>query len=752
MSILFVLLIGSAFAELTPVHLTSKVEGNLLRWWDENSVVERYKNMDGINKTLFMTERVFRKGDYASCLGLISNLLKNHPNEATFIKPWILNKQLKCALKIIKKDKRSLLKQGNPDISWFTQVLDSIRARHLNAGTYSKPLKLSWTDAHIELLDLYTKTKHKLAYNVLDKLFDNKNYWENSPKFQSQIYSMVSDLTSQDLNSSVAYLHRSLSIKDNDEVLSKLESLQNKNFLGEQDRLIYPKKPEQLVDTSNTFLSKEEQKLVDKLSNGKSNVLDFLKNYFLLLESYPGSIHLTWASKNAVDIYVRLFKRSKLNLTKKQANLLVTDNINLVSKDFILDLSSKLYWSQVYDEAYNLLKTSFEKNIPGFFYDDFLFQTARAAYTVNDTNFAKSVYIKLINQYSGSEFVSESLFRLGLIHIKLKDFSGAAGIFEKLLLKDDEDLKLGTMYWLWVSLIKQKGKEKASEISKQILEEYPLTYYSMKVRAHYNDGKLANFISNKPDATLKLLYTSAETQAFERLQYLLNVGWFDEAGLEIESLSDFENPTIMALKAKYWYIAGDFLKATKLIQRAWELDKSLVNSSFIKFTYPYEFVGIIKSNIEKFKYPFSYEIPLSIIRQESLFKVDAISPAGAFGLMQLTPGTLKETASLAKVDLNRDDFGQNIMLGMGYINRMLKAFDNHLPQALAAYNAGIGRYRAWLLAYKIKLKSSVEYIDELWIEDLPYAETRFYVKAILRTILMYRVLDNQVVDMKKPFW
>ena len=611
---------------------------------------------------------------------------------------------------------------------------------------FSNALRTSWVEANIELLDLYIQTDSKLANNILNKLFDNKDYWEGNTILQSKIYYMFSKLA--DTNSSLVYLHRSLSILDDNAVRAEFESLQSK--AKNRQVLFYPKQPEKLAKDSDVFFSKGEKKLVDKMSNEKSDILGFIKDYFVLLQNYPGSVYLNLATKSAIDMYVKLFKKG--NLAKKQANLLVTKNINLKTRDFILALSSKLYWSGVYDEAYNLLKASFEKNIDGFLYDDFLFQTARAAYTVSDIDFAKKAYSRLISQYSGSKFVPESLFRLGLIHIKLKDFSSSKALFEKLLQVDDEDFRLGALYWLWVSFIEQSDKKRAYEISKQILAEYPLTYYSMKVRAHYNNGKLKNFILEVPNISLKLLFAGAERQSFERVQYLLDIGWFKEAEVEIGNLPDFENPAIMAIKSKYWYIAGNFILATKLLQKAWELDKTLIIDNFIKFTYPREFIDIINANIKRFKYSFNYEIPLSIIRQESLFKLDAKSSAGAFGLMQLTPPTMREVAGLMKVKLKRDDHKQNIMLGMSYINRMLKAFDGHLPQALAAYNAGIGRYRAWLSAYKLNPKYSVEYIEELWMEDLPYAETRFYVKAILRTILIYKILDNQVVDMKKPFW
>ena len=85
------------------------------------------------------------------------------------------------------------------------------------------------------------------------------------------------------------------------------------------------------------------------------------------------------------------------------------------------------------------------------------------------------------------------------------------------------------MYWSWVLFIKLNKKQKAEHFANEIFKHYPLTYYSMKVRAHYNDGKLTNFISKTSDVSTKLLLSKAEKESFERLQYLLEVGWFREA-------------------------------------------------------------------------------------------------------------------------------------------------------------------------------------------------------------------------------
>lgn len=125
-----------------------------------------------------------------------------------------------------------------------------------------------------------------------------------------------------------------------------------------------------------------------------------------------------------------------------------------------------------------------------------------------------------------------------------------------------------------------------------------------------------------------------------------------------------------------------------------------------------------------------------LIRQESRFIMDARSSAGASGLMQLMPATARWTAR--KIGLADFSPGQindretNITLGTSYLKLALDDFDGSMPLAAAAYNAGPGRPRAW--------RNGPVLDAAIWAENVPFNETRDYVKKVLANTTNYAAL------------
>ncbi|KTE25219.1 MULTISPECIES: lytic transglycosylase domain-containing protein [unclassified Sphingopyxis] len=134
----------------------------------------------------------------------------------------------------------------------------------------------------------------------------------------------------------------------------------------------------------------------------------------------------------------------------------------------------------------------------------------------------------------------------------------------------------------------------------------------------------------------------------------------------------------------------------------------------------------------------------AITRQESQFDRQAISHAGARGMMQLMPGTAREVAG--KLGLGYDagsltaDTNYNMTLGSTYFQQMLSYFGGSYPLAVAAYNAGPGNVNKWLRANGDPRGGGIDMVD--WIEAIPIFETRNYVQRVLENAVVYDTLRD----------
>ena len=115
----------------------------------------------------------------------------------------------------------------------------------------------------------------------------------------------------------------------------------------------------------------------------------------------------------------------------------------------------------------------------------------------------------------------------------------------------------------------------------------------------------------------------------------------------------------------------------------------------------------------------------AIIYEESRFKKDSRSGAGALGLMQIMPETARWISNQSKMELEDGSLlvpKENIALGTWYFNWLLDKYDNE-TRALAAYNGGENNIDAWL-------KRNGEISDEEFIKNIPFKETRAYVERV----------------------
>jgi soluble lytic murein transglycosylase len=135
-----------------------------------------------------------------------------------------------------------------------------------------------------------------------------------------------------------------------------------------------------------------------------------------------------------------------------------------------------------------------------------------------------------------------------------------------------------------------------------------------------------------------------------------------------------------------------------------------------------------------------HSLLLAITRQESAFERDAVSPAGARGLMQLMPLTANSIANKIQLPFSlerlTDDGVYNVLLGRTYLEKLIDDFGGSYALAIAAYNAGPGRVRQWLRDYGDPRGGNINMVD--WIENIPIDETRNYVQRVLENLQVYR--------------
>ncbi len=213
----------------------------------------------------------------------------------------------------------------------------------------------------------------------------------------------------------------------------------------------------------------------------------------------------------------------------------------------------------------------------------------------------------------------------------------------------------------------------------------------------------------------------------DRVDALFELGFRNEAVSEMIHVSK-----IASSPHDLYYLCSKFEELAEY-KYSVRLAGKIPGAAFARqFLYPLAY----KDLIEAFSARYSIDplLVLSIVREESRFDYEARSPAGAIGLMQLMPTTAFRLDQRMKVGIRHaqdlTDVGNNLHLGVYYLSALVREFGAY-PQAIAAYNAGEDAVRKWL--QQGNYKSADEFI-----EDIPYAETKQYVKRVLTTFFEYK--------------
>ncbi len=343
------------------------------------------------------------------------------------------------------------------------------------------------------------------------------------------------------------------------------------------------------------------------------------------------------------------------------------------------------------------------------------------------------IYRDFARNFPDSQLREEAAWRLAWIDYLQGDYDNAYAAFMRLATNITGDrFTTAALYWQARTAAKLGSSEEAQRIFLQIVNGQDDSYY--KVPAARALEKMGGLVEEKKSAgptPLEPTPSLSPDLSFHltRTQELARIALNNLAVAELDEIRNQTNDTSLRL----------------LLMREYARNGAYGKSVSIANQFP-----AFSDELQRYRYPLAYwekihklaeereldpYLVLALIRQESLFDPKALSPASAFGLMQLLPSTAARTAKqmgLASPQPEKlFDPDLNLMLGTRHLKDLLERYSNNPVKAIAAYNAGENAVARW------ENQISAHDEDE-FIESIPYAETRLYVKLVLRNHLNYR--------------
>jgi len=378
-----------------------------------------------------------------------------------------------------------------------------------------------------------------------------------------------------------------------------------------------------------------------------------------------------------------------------------------------------------------------------------LWMRARALEDARRPADAAAVYRTLAARYPKREIAGAALWRLGWNAYLKGDVGGAVRQWGKLIdATGNRSYHLAALYWRARATEEARDPAAAAPLYAQVLAEAPRSYYGLLALAR--TGATPGTARPSP---ITLPTDPAEAVAddpgFARVDLLRRLGLVEGALEELEDVvRQATGDTVRLYGFSSAYVRDErYHLALRIFRRHFAAlatrDPSLPRA-FWEMLYPFGWRSEVTAAAQRVGLdPF---LVAAVVREESSYYPRAVSRAGARGLMQLMPATARPMAehrglAFAGGEL-LDDPGANIEIGTAFLAGLLREFkDSRL--AVAAYNAGPGRVRQW---WRERRTSDIE----AFVEQIPFDETRQYVKRVMLSREEYRRLYGDRVENASP--
>ena len=409
-----------------------------------------------------------------------------------------------------------------------------------------------------------------------------------------------------------------------------------------------------------------------------------------------------------------------------------------------------------------------------------------------------------IKKYQWSQLRPDALYDLGRIYERKKQYSNAIHCYQQLVDNHQQSRLVQRTYWqmgwsqfksnLWTdclktfeilqdkypndtyALVAEYWKAKCYlRMDKKTLAETNFRRVAQKKRWYYSDlatQQLSNSkITRLNSYDNSLAWLELDKKKSIRVERLMRFGMLEDAVAELESdfrssdkmeqINHTYNLMICHQKLGNYQTAYSYANRLKSFPQL-KNDNGQLPIQLYKTLYPFHYADEIIENAKD--YNIDPLFVAAMIREESRYNAEVVSPAGARGLMQVMVPTGKAIAKKIKFPDFKGEMlfnpKVNIQFGTWYMSDLMREFNNNCSLVAGAYNGGPNRIKGWLQKAKpekvtnLSPTSIISQIDiDEFVENIPIDETRRHIKKVMDSYSIYRYLYGKVIDdfeMKKP--
>ena len=382
-----------------------------------------------------------------------------------------------------------------------------------------------------------------------------------------------------------------------------------------------------------------------------------------------------------------------------------------------------------------------------------LYSMARAQLAENDREAAVPYLARLAEAFPGGQHGLFARWHVLWDRYRNDDLDGTAEAFERAARENPGEFMAGQfLYFAGRSRERTGDPDGAARFYREVFVGYQHSFYGRmaaeRLEAMGRAEDLANPLS-EPERLLERFRVRRTAEA-ARIEELYAAGYGErarDAALAAARRGLPDDPAFEAMRGWLFADANRAVPAIQALRRAAPFHTSSAGvalpDAWWRILFPLRFEERIQERSDH--WDLDPYLVASLIRQESVFVPRTQSPVGARGLMQVMPATGRALARLEGVSFRTSrlyDPGVSIRFGTRYVRQLLDRFADRPELALAGYNAGPHRVRDWT-------DMNMEIPAEVFIEEIPFTETRNYVKLIMRNEKIYRRLYPELGKTKE---